>query len=423
MPAVTRRNKRQADPKDDHEESNNAATLTQLLAMLTTLVEKQPPKQSPDEKTHTHVVRADVHREEQPSSPVQMDSDDGSSSPVIVSRNLNTTRTDRRRPREDTESSLHQTNGGPSYRLPSRVEHRRRAHFTAAVSFSGGPRESLEAFLARFFKHAKALQYCNQDCLEVLPTLLNGCAESWHQQAEQEMPFSTWGELLSALHQRFGANQLRASAVERELEDCLQNPGETVMAYYDRVVELVKLLTMAPRDEVKAFLRGLDHRVRFFVEGQHPRTLDEALTHAMDIDSRLPSTGILPDPTRPTTPKKQPQLHAVSDPKADRISALEKELKDLKEAMSKVQESSSAPPRRSHPYPRQDRKQMSCHHCGRKGHLQKDCRQKLYCEKCRRKGHKTEECNRPYCENCKMAGHTQDRCRRAKCSPTKPQGN
>src|SRR3984885_5659762 len=43
-----------------------------------------------------------------------------------------------------------------------------------------------------------------------------------------------------------------------------------------------------------------------------------------------------------------------------------------------------------------DRSRVTCHHCGRFGHMEKDCRRKLgLCLRCGKAGHVAKDCNGP----------------------------
>ena len=182
--------------------------------------------------------------------------------------------------------------------------------------FTGYDSEDPELWIDRYERYALQKTWTAAQQASNFPLYLANAASYWYR----DLPLATT-TTFSSLKQAFlskyqpheGMRWVRLS----ELADRKQQSSETVEKYLVDIEKLCCQLKKTQEERMEAFIRGLLPTIRSYVIKAHPKTMDEAVTHARIAQSTA-SHDIPPT-----------EVNSAIQQLTDQISALQNQLKTI----------------------------------------------------------------------------------------------
>jgi len=140
---------------------------------------------------------------------------------------------------------------------------------------------------------------------------------------------------------------------------------------------------------VSAFIDGLDPRYAFFVKSANPVTWDAAVEVAKNYEVGFQSLTVAP--MVPTTPVTVP----APVPKNESELKLLTLLNDVQSQITALRMEQNQRPNQSN-----ESRQIQCYHCGKRGHVQRECRSNP-----NNNGNNRQSRQNNQCFNCGKPGH------------------
>ena len=163
--------------------------------------------------------------------------------------------------------------------------------------FEGKPTEDGEQWLKRFEHLARLKAMSPEKQLDLMPILLKDKAWHWFSSQPQETT-ATMESLKAAFLKQFGP-QLKAGTYAAQLFTTKQEPGQRVADYLVTVRKLAQRAQLSEELTLQAALHGLHPTIKSFMGANPPKTMEELLTKAHDIEdvqsteTQAPNTALL----------------------------------------------------------------------------------------------------------------------------------
>jgi hypothetical protein len=181
--------------------------------------------------------------------------------------------------------------------------------------------------------------------------------------------------LKEALTQNFSPRE-QVHLYQAELKSRVRRQGESLTSLGRDIARLVRFAYPTADDAtrqtvgINAFLDALpcgSIEIRLHVVKGHPRTLQEAIAYAMEVDAVLEAEA-----RRGHAPRRG-QVKVATDPEAGTLEQLRRELQramDQMRADMERQRGADMERQRGADY----KKEIVCYRCGKKGHMRRECR-------------------------------------------------
>ncbi len=240
------------------------------------------------------------------------------------------------------------------------------------------------AWLEQFESAAIANGLTDGRKLAVAPAYLTGTALAWLQERQANIATSPVHWVVTPQNNAQPAvtfrqpfidhfrNNARIAMWQQELDNHKQQPGQTVDQYVTKMQQLMKRIdpvnAATEHQKVSTFMRGLDSRYKFHVRAANPVTLIEAVNTAKGFELSYNELASQP-------------VGIVQNNNKEIVALLGEMQKQLSTFGNQNQASSSNNNNRGNRWSNNNNNNRSntnsfggnCHHCGKKGHMIKDC--------------------------------------------------
>jgi hypothetical protein len=264
------------------------------------------------------------------------------------------------------------------------------------TKFTGDPSQKVTQFI-NAIEQIGTFTESNDSMLHTLATIkLGGAAFNWYDNNKGTL--NSWSSLKTHLLERFKPS---LSAAKTQLKERKQQPGETLLAYYDDVVDLCKQVdSEMPLHMIVDYLQdGLREELKIHVK-RHMRTLNVELTPAIFLKTARNEEELQQE----ISSTHQTSI-VSSQPYFARLTAATSKPVTPHQNPIRTPSTSNVQPRRSTIYPRSSpsyhpRPLMSpnqyypCLICNQSNHRTIDChfKQPTGCYKCGIHGHNVRSC-------------------------------
>ena len=161
--------------------------------------------------------------------------------------------------------------------VPSFINTLRTTALKELPKFTGDSSQKVTQFINAIERLGQFIELNDSMLHSIAIIKLGGAAFNWYDNNKESL--STWSSLKAHLLERFKPS---LSAAKTHLKDRKQQPGETLLAYYDDVIDLCKQVDQnMPLHMIVDYLQdGLRDELKIHVK-RHMKTFDTELTPAI----------------------------------------------------------------------------------------------------------------------------------------------
>jgi hypothetical protein len=252
-------------------------------------------------------------------------------------------------------------------------------------TFSGNGTDDPVTWFEEFDRCADANNMQSARKVTAVPAYLKGIAGHWYERertADAAWPVTWRDNNNNSFKTRF-MTQFRTNAQliawRQQLAIRIQGPSETVVQYADDIKTLLKKIdsTNAYPDDykVREFTKGLNPSVAFFVNRENLATLDAAVDLAVQTEVGYNRTYNIANSYQMTSiPSVQNiGIPGMQLPTVNSSSEINTTIQELTKAIKQLTNNNRSSSWNNNSRDNTTRQNITCHYCGKQGHVQQDC--------------------------------------------------